>query len=375
MDLTGAGTGVLLVPLDGSRLAEAALPYALGLAGATGARVLLLHVVPDAALRLPKALDLEATAREARRLLAAPPQDCAVETSVGCGDPAQVIADAAAVRRAGLIVMTTHGRSGLGRWLYGSVAEGVLRRAPVPVLLVPGTCEHSWPRGRPRRILLPLDGSAYAEAALAPAARLARATGAELRLLRVVALPLHPYGAGYVAVGFDPTSRFVEAREYLQTVAERLRADGLEVTVRADAGAPGQVIGEHAQVKGTDMVVMATHGHTGLAQVALGSVAAATLQRANRPTVLVRPEAVRVAQALPEELVPVSLSPGPAVRVALSREELELIRRGLCRLLGEVHPAEPVAALGARLRAAADGISTSPSGPKPRQEQEQEPVR
>jgi nucleotide-binding universal stress UspA family protein len=375
MDLTGAGTGTLLVPLDGSRLAEAALPYALGLAGATGARVLLLHVAPDALLPLPKTLDLEATARAARRAAAGAPQGIAVETSVGCGDPALVIADVAAVRRVSLIVMTTHGRSGLGRRLYGSVAEGVLRRAPVPVLLVPGTYEQTWPDGRPRRILVPLDGSAYAEEALALAAQLGRATGAELRLLRVVELPLHHYGAGYVAVGFDPTSRLVGAREHLQTVAERLRAGGLEVTVRADAGEPGQVIGEHARVTGTDLVVMATHGHTGLARLALGSVAAATLQRANRPTVLVRPEAVRVAQALPEELVPDYPPPGPAVQVALSREELELIQRGLCRLLGEVHPAEPVAALGARLRAAADGISTSPSGPKPRREQEQESVR
>jgi nucleotide-binding universal stress UspA family protein len=127
MDLTGAGTGTLLVPLDGSRLAEAALPYALGLAGATGARVLLLHVAPDALLPLPKTLDLEATAREARRAAAGAPQGIAVETSVGCGDPALVIADVAAVRRVSLIVMTTHGRSGLGRWLYGSVADAALR--------------------------------------------------------------------------------------------------------------------------------------------------------------------------------------------------------------------------------------------------------
>jgi nucleotide-binding universal stress UspA family protein len=152
-----------------------------------------------------------------------------------------------------------------------------------------------------RTILVPLDGLAFAEEALAPAAQLATATGAELRLLRVVELPLHPYGSGYVAVGFDPTSQLVRAREYLESTAEGLRAQGLEVTVRSDAGAPGQVIGEHAQVRGTDLLVMATHGHTGLARVALGSLAAATLQRANRPTVLVRPEAIRAAAPAPSE--------------------------------------------------------------------------
>jgi nucleotide-binding universal stress UspA family protein len=374
MDGTGTGTGALLVPLDGSRLAEGALPYALGLAAVTGAPVLLLHVVPEAGLRPQAELDLAARAREVGH--GAPRAPVEVETTVGWGDAAQVIVAAAAGRRAGLIVMTTHGRSGLGRWLYGSVADSVLRRTPVPVLLVPATCERPWPGGRPRRILVPLDGSAYAEEALAPAAPLARAAGAELRLLRVVELPLYPHGEGYVAVGFDPTPDLAAAKEYLGGIAAGLRAQGLEVTARTDFGAPGQVIGEHARVEGTDLVVMATHGHTGLARVVLGSVAAGALQRANRPTLLVRPEAIRtaaLAAAGEEEPVPTGSPRGPAVDVSLSPEELDLLRRGLLRLLGEVHPAEPVAALCARLRPAAG--ATPPASHRAADEPEPEPAQ
>jgi nucleotide-binding universal stress UspA family protein len=286
-----------------------------------------------------------------------------VETLVGCGDAAREITAVAVVWRAGLIVLTTHGRSGLGRWLYGSVADGVLRRAPVPVLLVPATCEHRWPGGRPRRLLVPLDGSAYAEEALAPAAQLARAAGAELRLLRVAELPLHPRRPGSIMAGYDSdsTPELTRTKEYLGAVAARLRARGLEVTVRTDVGAPGEVIGEHAHVAGTDLLVMATHGHTGLARLLLGSVAAGALQRANRPTLLVRPEAIRTAGTPPSAPAGDARPPGPVVDVTLSPEELDLVQRGLRRLLGEVHPAEPVAALCARLRLATAGAPGTPT--------------
>jgi nucleotide-binding universal stress UspA family protein len=361
MNGTTNEVGAVLVPLDGSRLAEGALPYALALAGVAGARVLLLHVVPDVALTQRAEADLAAKALEVRHGGAGAPAGVTVESVVGCGDAARVIADVAAARGAGLIAMTTHGRSGLGRWLYGSVADGVLRRAPVPVLLVPATCEHPWPGGRPRRLLVPLDGSAYAEEALPTAAWLARAAGAELRLLRVVELALYPYGEGSIAVGYDPTPELAVARDYLVAVAARLRAAGLEVTARTDFGAPGQVIGEHAQVAGTDLVVMATHGWTGLARVVLGSVATGALQRANRPTLLVRPEAIRAAvAAAPEEPAEAGPPRGPAVAVALSLEELDLVQRGLVRLLGEVHPAEPVTALCARLRQAHSAVTAGP---------------
>ena len=127
--------------------------------------------------------------------------------------------------------------------------------------------------------------------------------------------------------------------------------------MRTDFGAPGQVIGEHAQVEGTDMVAMATHGHTGLARAVLGSVAAGALQRANRPTLLVRPEAIRRRPRPRRSRRRTPVSRARWWRWPLSPEELELVQRGLLRLLGEVHPAEPVAALCARLRLATAGTS------------------
>ena len=133
----------ILVPVDGSALAEAAIPKALELADASGARVLLLRAAQ--ASSLPGADPTEAQVKvvaEAEAYLArlkerlTTPGNVVVETSVCYGPAAQVIVEAAEIHRADEIVMTTHGRSGLGRLLLGSVAESVLRSTTTPILLI-----------------------------------------------------------------------------------------------------------------------------------------------------------------------------------------------------------------------------------------------
>jgi nucleotide-binding universal stress UspA family protein len=161
----------ILVPLDGSDLADRALPYATALARASGGTLMLVQAVDAMAVRPrqaeePDLLARLQTATSALRAggVQAEPYLCHLYMEeVGAG-----IVRTGRERGADLIVMSTHGRSGLGRWIYGSVADAVLREAEVPVVLIPAACQHRWPTDRKPRILVPLDGSNLATQALGP---------------------------------------------------------------------------------------------------------------------------------------------------------------------------------------------------------------
>jgi nucleotide-binding universal stress UspA family protein len=296
----------ILVPLDGSPLSERALPEAVALAERSGARLLLLRVaVADFVTRTdprsgePYLVDLAADyLRDVAGRVAAQSAAVAIETVEARGEPGPEIGRVAREREADLIVMATHGRSGLGRWLYGSVADHVLRHAPAPVLLVSALCGPAPARaaGAPGRVLVPLDGSPLAETALAPAAALADAFDARLLLLLVVEPPSPgraPYGAGYVAAAYDPATALQEARGYLEGVACDLRRRGHRADVAAAEGPAAATIAAAARERRVARIVMATHGRSGLGRMVLGSVATAVLHLADVPLVLVRPEAVR----------------------------------------------------------------------------------
>ncbi len=166
------------VPLDGSALAERALPYATSIARASGGRILLVravmaHTCPGVD---PTAAHLEVTRRAECELQALADKLRAdgleTEPHVYYGQAAEAIADTARHSEADLIAMSTHGRSGLARVVFGSVTDALLRRAEKPVLVVPSTCERTWYSRQTPRILVPLDGTAFAEEALGPARRL-----------------------------------------------------------------------------------------------------------------------------------------------------------------------------------------------------------
>jgi nucleotide-binding universal stress UspA family protein len=329
----------ILVPLDGSQLAEQALPYAERLAEATSARVVLSRVLPLAVLERPEA-DLE-SADQARAYLQGvadrlTSKGRVVEATTPWADPASEILEQVGSTHADLVVMATHGRSGPGRWLYGSVADEILRRAPVPVILVPPHVAAPWPTDRAPCILVPLDGSRHAEAALGPAEELAAKLGSEIVLLQVVVFPpysLYGDGSAYLAA-FDPDVQLKEAREYLDALAKRLTVSRVRVVV--ELGQPAFTIAEIAQREKVDLIAMATHGRSGLARLVLGSVATGTLQRASVPLMLVRPAAlpasVAPVAAAPEPATPPA-PPGPVVTVPLSAADRDLLQRGLGELL------------------------------------------
>ena len=171
---------MILLPLDGSRRSERALPYAAGLAKVFGSELALVH---DETIGL-RGDDVPASADTLGRIaeLVEALQNLGLRVWRGVirGPAAEAILRVADDAHADLIVMSTHGRSGLGRWLYGSVADEVLRHTILPIVLISAACERRWKIEGPFRLLVPLDGSELAESALGLAGEVADALHAEL---------------------------------------------------------------------------------------------------------------------------------------------------------------------------------------------------
>jgi nucleotide-binding universal stress UspA family protein len=294
-----ADQGTILVPLDGSPLGEWALLYAEALAAARHDPVRLLRVVEAE----PRGI----TARGERAAIARDEQDRAeaagyldelareprtrgieVSTEVVIGDPVETILERAP--RAGVVVMATRGAGGVDRWLIGSVADKVMRLAAVPVLLVrpPYT---AIPRRTValRRLMVPLDGSQLAEAALEPAVDLATRAGAALTLIRVEPWRTGRWGpdpssAAYRAIDEEVTAAGVA---YLNTAREKLPAS-LDVETVLLRGWVAESIVEFAFHEKVDLTVMTAHGRGGFRRFVLGSTADRVI-RSGVPTLLLRP--------------------------------------------------------------------------------------
>jgi nucleotide-binding universal stress UspA family protein len=277
----------VLVPLDGSPLAEAVLPLAEALGRLPGGKLHLMRAVfvegPLAAQDVERENARTYIDLVARHIAAREPID--VRGTVWDGEPAQVIINAIERERVSLVAMSTHGRSGLDRLRFGSVAESVARRAPVPVLLVRGPVDWSPTAGA--RILVPLDGSPDSEAVLPVVERIATARQLAVRLLHVV----EPVGlealAGEVLPGME---------RYLAEVAGRLEARGLEVGCSVQSGSPVEVIEREADGFPPSLVAMSTHGRTGLNRLLMGSVAERVVRAVRAPVLLWRaPESEEIA--------------------------------------------------------------------------------
>ena len=294
----------VLVSLDGSILAELALNFAESLVRASGARLILVRtVVPytfggtDEAEARAKAID------EAERYLALIVDRLAqhgieAEATVPYGEAAPSIVEVARLRAVDLIAICTHGRGGLGHWVYGSVAEQVLAMAPTAVLLVRAwqALESVTSATERSRVLIPLDGSPFAENALPVAEQLAATLDAELVLLRVVYPPSPTLTQGWIVASYlseELETSESAARHYLEGVADRLSGSGRSVSIDVQVGTPASVI---ADIGGdVAFLVMATHGRTGTDRLMMGSVANVVVRRGEVPLVVVGPAAMEGA--------------------------------------------------------------------------------
>lgn len=300
----------ILVPLDGSPLSERALPLARDLARATGARLGLVQVAwttePVSHSNVEAKVEALDTADAYLRAIAEHlgNQGNRAETlAMPYDKAAEGILHAVPVLHADLIVMSTHGRSGLGRWVYGSVAEAVLLQSPVPVLLVRGTGpapDLGASRTGPR-VIVPLDGSDVAETALPHAVALSQALNASMVLVRAIAPTITEAFAETAAPGRaedpDPIWREQEvAKTYLSAVAQRLMDEaGVQVRTVVQYGPAAAAIVEEERLAAAGLVVMATHGRTGLARWFFGSVTNEVLHRGTLPLLLVRSPGVKTA--------------------------------------------------------------------------------
>lgn len=298
----------ILVPLDGSTFSESALPLARRLASDFGAPLHLVHVArpaPDTAMRSPQD-DLEWAERVragAEAYLDGISGDPAMEglrvrTAVLEGGVVEAIDGYALEREIPLVVMTTHGAGGLRRWWLGSSADGLLRIGNVNVLLVrpwDETEDRPEPEPRFRHLLVPLDGSENAEAALPVAVHLARASEARLTLQRVLPTPVELtsiYGVPGVRMEGDAyRERRQQAEQYLAETAKRTEElAGSSVTTQLfEERSAAEGIIEGARKAGADLLVLSSRGRGGLARFTLGSVADKVVRGTVLPVLVVRP--------------------------------------------------------------------------------------
>ena len=357
--------GPILTPLDGSMLAERVLPLAERLASLAGDRLILFQAQPEVAFipRAEQALDTVARGLRARGL--------SVDVSVRQGDAVELILEEVRTRRAGLVVLCSHGRSGLDRWLCGTVAEKVICGAEVPVLLVPAAMhEITWAGDGALHVLVPLDGSPVAEEALQPALTFAASSGGQIMLVRVVESFTPPAWLERFSAEAEDELEIQRsaAAEYLASVVGSLRQ--LDRTVPLDTevvvGRPAEAVARLAHAHHATLVAMTTHGAGTAPPTYIGRVATGMLQRSRVPLLFVRPARMREATGpAGRRGVPTAHLPDvPLATITLSARELELVQRGLQRLLGEVSPAESAYGLLARLRQAAKQLASTEASPK-----------
>jgi nucleotide-binding universal stress UspA family protein len=277
----------ILVPLDGSRLSEAIIPLAEALARDYEAALLLVRALPT--LNSPEA---EARAQEeakgylAGMAAALESRGLRAEWKVWYDAPDRALAEAARFDGVELVTMTTHGRGGFSRLLFGSVAESLVRMAPVPVLLVRG--ELVWSPGGLSRIVVPLDGSELSEAILPVVERLAGPFDFAIELVRAIE-PLPTFAAAELSTGQNEAiieMGEADVRAYLAKVAAPLESKGLRVNRSTRRGRAVDVILAHAGATGAGLIAMSTHGRTGIGRLFLGSVAERVLRAASVPVLL-----------------------------------------------------------------------------------------
>jgi nucleotide-binding universal stress UspA family protein len=299
----------ILVPVDGSRLAEQAIPTALAIAKRSQGKVKLVLVH-----QLHPLLFMEPGQVYTRTLLAIQKADREYLTGLVerwraeagpvfssallKGPVAPTLADYARDVGADLVVMTTHGRGGLRRVWLGSVADELVRRLDVPLILVrpseKGAAAEPLGWGE---IVVPLDGSPLAEAVLGPVTALARVWDAEISLVQVVSPvlltsdPPLPFPTGYA----DQVTRIRReaAQDYIQDVAGRLRESGVKATgITLVGGGVADTLLGLLRPERVGLLAIATHGRGGVRRLVLGSVADKLVRAAELPVLIVRPRSV-----------------------------------------------------------------------------------
>ena len=281
----------VLVPLDGSYLAEKAIPYAKAIALNTGSELTLFTVIPTSSEKRDRPMkaymDINAKALKSQRVK--------VATAIAYGNAADEIIKFADKSKVDLIIISTHGRSGIKRWMLGGVALKLLYGTCVPVLLVKSKASKI-SKVAFKKMLVPLDGSPFSEASIPYVKELAKGTGGEIVLLRVSEPPVLPADRSpaikpsweeYRDILMAEIQR--QALEYLQKVKTELEKSGAKVRAQAILGKATESISQVAQKEDVNLIAMTTHGRTGISRWVYGSVATRIVEESLQPILLIRP--------------------------------------------------------------------------------------
>lgn len=305
----------ILVPLDGSEMAEGIVPCVAQLADRLPADVVLLTVVdtdpvPIEAAHAPShetrpgqpdpeadlLRDAQAYVDRIGRQLA-DDEDIEVACVAAAGRPADQILATAEAEACDLIAMATHGRNAVLSGLLGSVTYRVVHCSTIPVLTIAPTRGQELPTGddRIRDLIVPLDGSDLGETALPAAEALAEAMSLRVRLARAFDPTeydrRHRYSLAFAGQGSARERLRARHNEYLNSVADSLRSKGLDVNTEVLEGPTVRTLVEYGQKSPQAIVVMATHGRTGFRRLLLGSVTEAFVRSSSVPVLIVPPDA------------------------------------------------------------------------------------
>lgn len=299
----------IVVPLDGSETGERALPWAKALAG-SDAEIVLLEVTPVASTVRAfggQVIGTAETIQEGYRQMAEQQlteavnrwfdKDAKVSTVIATGDPGEQILAVAAEKNAEIIVMSSHGRGAIGRFVSGSVADRIVRHAPLPVMIVgPGgeIAQHA----RIQRIIAPVEDSDLSRAALPIAGAISKLTNAPVTVVNVI-VPSSDVSSFYPSViGTLPPSAYENAQERMTEEAQvvvnqavkSLKDEGVKATGEIYTGTAADSI--MSVLQPGDVIVLSSHARQGLARWAIGSTSMKLIQNGQAPVVIVTRESI-----------------------------------------------------------------------------------
>jgi nucleotide-binding universal stress UspA family protein len=284
----------VLVPLDGSELAERAIPYAKNLAKTRGSEVILFTVSIAFVEQLDRPMKayLELNAKKLQS------QGIKASTAIAYGNVADEIIKFADKNKVNLIILSTHGYSGIKRWALGSVALKVLHGTCAHVLLIKSKTPKV-SKVELKKLLLPLDGSPFSEAPIPFVEELTKGTGTEIILTVVSEPPLVPsYGDRPINPTWEKYRDTLwaemqqQASEYIGKIKTRLEKQRVKVKSQVIPGELGKVaesIMKSAQKENVDLIAMATHGRTGVSRWVYGGITNRIVEQSLQPVLLIRP--------------------------------------------------------------------------------------
>lgn len=286
----------ILIPLDGSNLGELALAYIKELAPAFNSEVHLVSVCErrEAEYRRMMELYLEKIAEQVRADFGKNDQTIPIKTMVLDGDDAREIIEYAQQKQINLIVIVSHGRSGIMPWTMGSTANKVVQGALTPILLVRASSFNG--KRRPvkffNKILMPLDGSQIGEAALPYVSEIAQKLGSEVTVFSVVESGQHVHtigGQNFVRYTEQQVeSMRAETMRYQVAVSKKLTDSGINVrSIVAEGNAAAEII-KFSKADNSRLIAMSSHGRSGMRSWVFGSVSNKVLHNSKTPLLIVR---------------------------------------------------------------------------------------